>query len=83
MQIKLTYVGKPDALVPRMLLWFISFMPILIRMKALVNQSEIKAYLIDDIERNGYCFTDGVGRISLGLAKKIALANGIRIDKDV
>jgi hypothetical protein len=27
---------------------------------------------IDDIERNGYCFTDGNGLISKGLAKLVA-----------
>lgn len=42
-----------------------------------------EAHIIEDIERNGYCFTDGVGLISLGLAKKVALSIGINITKDV
>ncbi|RKO83996.1 RNA dependent RNA polymerase-domain-containing protein, partial [Blyttiomyces helicus] len=33
---------------------------------------------INDVERNGYCYTDGVGMISLGLAIEAALALGMR-----
>ncbi|CAF0758402.1 unnamed protein product [Adineta ricciae] len=38
--------------------------------------------LIEDVTRNGYCFTDGVGLISLGLAKQVALSIGIKITND-
>lgn len=37
-----------------------------------VNQKEICVMSIDDIERNNYCFTDGNGFISKGLAKCVA-----------
>lgn len=52
-------------------------------MKFIDDPKENKAYLIDDVERNGYYFTDGVGLISLGLAKRVAMSIGIRISKDV
>jgi RNA-dependent RNA polymerase len=35
---------------------------------------------IPDIKRNGYCFTDGVGKISPFLAQMIAAELGLRID---
>ena len=37
------------------------------------------AYLIDDVEHDGYCFTDGCGKISLGLAKMVARSIGISV----
>ncbi|CAF0834675.1 unnamed protein product [Adineta steineri] len=51
-------------------------------MKLSTDQMEYRVELIEDIEHNGYTFTDGVGKISLGLAKKVALSIGIRIDKN-
>ena len=33
--------------------------------------------VIDDVERNGYCFTDGCGNISAALARRLARDNGI------
>jgi len=41
------------------------------------------AIIIPDNKRNGFCFTDGCGKISGALAKKIALNIGIRIADDV
>ncbi|CAF3313037.1 unnamed protein product [Rotaria socialis] len=37
------------------------------------------ATIIRDIENDGFCFTDGCGKISLGLAKQIAQSMGIGI----
>jgi hypothetical protein len=37
-----------------------------------VQQGEMCVTMIDDIERNDYCFTDGNGLISKGLARLIA-----------
>jgi hypothetical protein len=37
-----------------------------------VQQGEMCVTMMDDIERNGYCFTDGNGLISKGLARLIA-----------
>ncbi|CAF4120129.1 unnamed protein product [Rotaria sp. Silwood2] len=42
---------------------------------------EYTATIIPDIEHNGFCFTDGCGKISLGLAKKIARNIGIQINE--
>ena len=36
-----------------------------------VQHGEICVLMIDDIERNNYCFTDGNGLVSKGLAKLI------------
>ncbi|UJR27363.1 hypothetical protein I4U23_008655 [Adineta vaga] len=44
------------------------------------DQTKYPAHLIEDIECNGYCFTDGVGLISLGLARKVATSIGIRFN---
>ncbi len=41
------------------------------------------AIIIPDVENNDFCFTDGCGKISRALAKKIALNIGIRIADDV
>ena len=41
------------------------------------------AWLIPDIERNSFCFTDGCGQISLGLAERIARTIGIPISDKV
>ena len=37
-----------------------------------VKQGDLCVTKIDDIERNGYCFTDGNGLISKGLARLVA-----------
>ncbi len=37
-----------------------------------VKQGDHCVTTIDEIERNGYCFTDGNGFISKGLAKLVA-----------
>lgn len=37
-----------------------------------VQRGEICAIIIDDIERNNYCFTDGNGLMSKGLARLIS-----------
>lgn len=42
-----------------------------------------QVHLIDDIEGNGYCFTDGVGKMGLGLAKEVATRIGINVGKPV
>ncbi|CAF4780552.1 unnamed protein product [Rotaria sp. Silwood1] len=42
---------------------------------------EYTATIIPDIEHNEFCFTDGCGTISLGLAKKIAQSIGIQINE--
>ena len=34
----------------------------------LLKEEEVKTGVLSDIERNGYCFTDGIGTISLELA---------------
>ena len=34
----------------------------------LLKKKEIKFGVLHDIERNGYCFTDGIGTISVELA---------------
>lgn len=44
---------------------------------------EYTVEIIDDIEENGYCFTDGCGLISRDLAKSVAEKIGIRIEDDV
>ena len=41
------------------------------------------AQIIPDVERGGFCFTDGCGMISLGLAEKVARSIGIRIREKV
>ncbi len=38
---------------------------------------------IADIERNGYCFSDGIGRISRSLAESIAVDLGFEVMGDV
>ena len=38
---------------------------------------------IDDTTRDEYCFTDGCGKISYALAKKVALNIGILIAHEV
>ena len=40
--------------------------------RAIPGLSKPEILTIDDVERNGYCFTDGVGKISPFLAKMIA-----------
>lgn len=47
--------------------------------RILPNDASYYAYKIDDIERNGYCFTDGIGKISLGLAGRVAQKMNIPI----
>lgn len=42
-----------------------------------ITMREPSAFLIPDIERNSFCFTDGCGKISLGLARKVARNLGI------
>lgn len=37
-----------------------------------VQNGDYCVTMIDDIKRNGYCFTDGNGLISKGLAKLVA-----------
>ena len=41
------------------------------------------AIIIPDIERNEFCFTDGCGKISRSLAKKVAQNIGIVITEEV
>jgi hypothetical protein len=77
-QIKLTYVGTFDSFFSKISSWFQLSNPLQKWIKPRAD-----AYLIEDIEHNGYCFTDGIGLISLGLAKKVAMSMGIRITKDV
>ena len=36
-------------------------------------------HLISDIKRNGFCFTDGCGLISLGLAQEVAEKVGLLV----
>ena len=47
--------------------------------------SELNCFFsrIPDVEKNGYCFTDGVGRISWGLAGRIAQRLNIRLERKV
>ncbi|CAF0780750.1 unnamed protein product [Adineta steineri] len=73
--IKLTFI-KPHGPWSRLR----EFLPSWVKLST--DQMEYRAYLIKDIEHNGYTFTDGVGKISLGLAKKVAISIGIRINKD-
>ncbi|CAF3403651.1 unnamed protein product [Rotaria sp. Silwood1] len=80
--IKLTFVGKNYWGYPKVSLpspFTIAFQRWI---KPSADHTTYKAYLIDDIERHGYCFTDGNGLISLGLAKKVAISIGIRINKN-
>ncbi len=44
---------------------------------------EYTATIIPDIERHDFCFTDGCGKISLGLARMVAQHIGIRITEEV
>ena len=46
------------------------------------SEPEYMAIQIPDEKRNGYIFTDGCGKISLDLARKIAQNIGIHI-KDI
>jgi len=82
-QIKLTYVDKSDSFFSKISSWSQVPNPFQKWFKPPADYTENKAYLIEDIEHNGYCFTDGIGQISLGLAKKVAMSIGIRITKDV
>lgn len=41
------------------------------------------AYIIPDVTANDYCFTDGCGKISWGLAIKVAQSIGIPINHKV
>lgn len=52
---------------------------------SMLKQTDPKynAYLIEDIEINSYCFTDGVGTMGLGVAKAIAKSIGIKVKNDV
>lgn len=77
MQIKLTYVNKSESYFAKIKLWIQK------KINYLSEEFEAKVYLIEDIERNGYCFTDGIGLISLGLARRAALSIGISVRKDV
>jgi hypothetical protein len=79
----LTYIGKSGSGFWKNFLW--SQLPNSFQrwIKPSTDHSENIASLIEDIERNGYCFTDGIGQISLGLAKKVAISIGIRITRDV
>ncbi|CAF3845173.1 unnamed protein product [Rotaria sordida] len=45
-----------------------------------VFQQKHTAFLIRDIKENGYCFTDGCGLISLGLAQEVAEKIGLSSD---
>ncbi|CAF3987268.1 unnamed protein product [Rotaria sordida] len=49
--------------------------------KSKTEKIEYTATIIPDIERNEFCFTDGCGTISLGLAKKIAENIGIQVNE--
>ena len=40
-------------------------------------------FIIKDIYENDYCFTDGCGLISLGLAEKVAENIGLQIKQPV
>lgn len=42
-----------------------------------IKSVNVKIEMIDDVERNGYCFTDGVGRISTFLAQMAAKELGL------
>ncbi|CAF3334014.1 unnamed protein product [Rotaria socialis] len=59
--------------------YFSTTRPVDIRLTPVKNNNGILpngvsnyALIINDIERNDYCFTDGVGKISLGLAGRVA-----------
>jgi uncharacterized protein YdeI (BOF family) len=41
------------------------------------------AIIIPDIEHDGFCFTDGCGKISRDLAKKVAQSIGIIVTEEV
>ncbi|CAF1118346.1 unnamed protein product [Rotaria sordida] len=79
---KITNVGK---YVARLGLWFSKSIPTGITLNYTedfdrrVQNGEYCVTKIDDIERNGYCFTDGNGFISKGLARTIAKKLGCRI----
>ena len=47
--------------------------------RAIYGLSKPDIVTIPDIERNGYCFTDGVGKISSFLAQMIATELGLRL----
>lgn len=42
-----------------------------------IKSVNVKIEMIDDVERNGYCFTDGVGKISTFLAQMAAKELGL------
>ena len=44
---------------------------------------DFTVFIIKDIYENGYCFTDGCGLISLGLAEKVAENIGLQIKHPV
>ena len=48
-----------------------------------IDQPKNVVYIIDDVHRYGHCFTDGVGKISFGLAREVALSMGINVKRDV
>ncbi|CAF5001728.1 unnamed protein product, partial [Rotaria sp. Silwood1] len=59
--------------------YFSTTWPIDIQLTLITNKSDIRSntgrnyvFRIDDIKRNDYCFTDGIGKISWGLAGRIA-----------
>ncbi|CAF1279555.1 unnamed protein product [Rotaria magnacalcarata] len=59
--------------------YFSTTRPVDIRLTHVENKNDIRpngianyAVIINDIKRNDYCFTDGVGKISLGLAGRVA-----------
>ncbi|CAF1502453.1 unnamed protein product [Rotaria sp. Silwood1] len=71
----ITNVGK---YITRLGLWFSKTMPSKITLKYAedfdqsIQNSDYCVTMIDDIKRNDYCFTDGNGFISKGLAKVVA-----------
>ncbi|CAF4720264.1 unnamed protein product [Rotaria sp. Silwood1] len=79
---KITNIGK---YVARLGLWFSKSIPTGITLTYTedfdrrVQNGEYCVTKIDDIERNGYCFTDGNGFISKGLARIVAKKLGCRI----
>ncbi|CAF1034878.1 unnamed protein product [Rotaria sordida] len=75
---EITNIGK---YVARLGLWFSKSDPSGIKLNYISDPQEFNSKVqlgdmcvteIDDIERNSYCFTDGNGLISKGLARKIA-----------